>query len=275
MKLRFLTMIALSTAISSCATGLPRVNAISAARIDKVLSEIKRQLSIYESQALYLQQNPTQDKDLVEAQKAGFKCGKGRINFEITAIDAELITTSSTSVGGSVSVGVIVPGGSIGPSVSGSHAVEDTQKLTFSVYPDKVPSDFQYSSNNKSAPIADLLFKLRAGFLRTATQVGACYFTYNHKSGSGGDGNTYQIGLTVTDEGKGEVSIKLAPVEAGLNGGGKSVTGNTLTVHFAQRLDQRNPENGDGKGGATPIGENPVPQVNPPAKPKEKKTSDQ
>ncbi|MGO6819722.1 hypothetical protein [Rhizobium brockwellii] len=273
MKLKFLATIALSTAISSCASGLPKVNAISASRIDKVLSEIKRQLSVYESQALYLHQNPAKDADLADAQKAGLKCGKGRINFEITAIDAELTTTSSTSVGGSVSVGVVVPGGSIGPSVSGSHAVEDTQKLKFSVYPDKVPPTFTYSAE-KSAPIADLLFKLRAGFLRTATQVGACYYTYNPKSDNGGNGNTYEIGLTVTDEGKGEVSIKLAPVEAGFNGEGKSVTGNTLTVHFAQRLDQRKSENEDGKGGATPRGENPVPQVKPPPKSKEEKTGD-
>jgi hypothetical protein len=226
----------LAFSLSGCASRLPAVNAIPQDRIDQVLSRIKEEVSVYESKVNSYRQYPETDTALIGARKQGLKCGKGLIDFDLVSVQATLTTTASLSGGGSFgfSIPVVSPAGTIGPTFTGSHQVDNTQELTFSVFPSPIKKDFSYDTDGKKSVIEDTLLALRESFLRTAAKPGACYYDYNYRDPKSDKGDTYKFGLTVTDDGTADVSIKLAPLTAGLSGEAKSITGNTLLVTFQQ-----------------------------------------
>jgi hypothetical protein len=233
-----------------CATGLPAVNAIPADRIDQVLGEIKRQVSIYETRTGYLRLHPDADTAMTEARKAGFRCGSGLVDFELVSVKMELTTTTDKSYGGSIGFKVPVSPGSVGGSVSGSREIEDTQELVFPLYNAPVKTGYVYSGDNsKPSPISDALLNLRRSLILGATKPGVCFYTYDYRDPKSDEGGTYKLGLTVTDDAKAGIEVELGPVAAGGGGEVKSATGNTLTVSFRQVHRRKGPHNDNSDGG--------------------------
>lgn len=221
--------------LSSCATKLDRINAIPATRVGDAIFEVKKQLSAYDAAIALYKAHPELDKDFIAASRKGFKCGKGLIQFEITSVALSLTTTNSSTLGASVGFSVPVLPGSADISASGSGTVDNTQQLDVAVYPAPLKPGFEYTVKaSDRAPLRDELLAVRKGFLDAATQEGACYYDYNYKDKKGDKGNTYKWGLAFTATGSAGVTLKLAPLTAGVSGEAKSVTGNTLTATFAQ-----------------------------------------
>ncbi|WP_158704601.1 hypothetical protein [Rhizobium sp. NXC24] len=157
------------------------------------------------------------------------------IQFEITSVALSLTTTNDETAGASIGFSVPVLPGSAEFSGGASQTIEDTQELNIAVYPSPVKSNFAYTPTNGSkSPLTDELLNVRKGFLDAATKPGACYYDYDYKDKNGDKGNTYKWGLTFTSSGNAGVSLKLAPVTAGVSGEAKSVTGNTLIATFKQ-----------------------------------------
>jgi len=218
-----------------CSQRPPPVNAISVPVISKVLGEIKREVSIYQSSANDWRTDP--NRDPADVQNLHFVCGQGKVDFDIVSIAAELTATSEQNIGGSleVTVPVLGPTGSIGPSAGTSRDVNNTQTMNFTLYPIDASNFRMGGPDGKPAPIAEALRDLRTALIKGATSEGACMYDYNHADPKSDKGHSYTLGLTVTDDTKGGIDVKLAIVSFSLNGETKSVTGNTLTVTFRQR----------------------------------------
>jgi hypothetical protein len=238
MKTAHAAVIPLALLLGGCATrtGLPEVNAIPIDRTDVVVAEVKRQVSLYQYKVLELKQHPNEDGALVKAKRKKFVCGDGEVDFDLTSVLMTLTTTASTSASGTVGANlpIVAPGQSIGPSLTVSRNVDNTQELNFTLYPIPVKPNFTYTSKDSRSAISDALFNLRTSLIRGATFPGACLATYNWRDVKTDKGGSFKLGLTVTSDVKGGVDIKLAPVSANVSGEAKSVTGNTLTVMFQQ-----------------------------------------
>ena len=224
-----------ASGLVGCSQPSPPVNAISVPVISKVLGEIKREVSVYQSWANNWRMDPGHDP--ADVLNLHFVCGKGKVDFNIVSVAAELTATSEQSIGGSlgVTVPVVGPTGSIGPSAGTSRDVNNTQTMNFTLYPIDNPSFRMSNQDGKPAPIAEALRDLRTALIKGATSDGLCMYDYNHADPKSDKGHSYVLGLTVTDDTKGGVDIKLAIVSFSFNGETKSVTGNTLTVTFQQR----------------------------------------
>jgi len=233
----------LALSASGCATKLQKVNAIPVDRIDEVVREVKRQVSVYHSQVNQLKMDPSQDRVLVEAKRRGFVCGEGKIDFEITSVTMTLATTETKSASGSIGFSIpVVPAGSVGPSLSGSRTVDNVQELTIPLHTPLPGKNYVYPGNIEDAPIATVLLGLRKALIDGATGPGSCMVTYNFRDKPHDKGGTYKLGLTITTTGKASLDIKLAPVAASAAGEAKSVTGNTLLVSFRQAGVFKDPE---------------------------------
>lgn len=237
MKIAHSAVFPVALLLHGCATqtGLPEVNAIPIDRTDVVVAEVKRQVSLYQYKVLELKQHPEQDTALVEAKRKKFVCGDGEVDFDLTSVLMTLTTTNSTGASGTVGAGfALSPGNSIGPSLTASRTVDNTQELDFTLYPIPVEPTFTYTSEDTRSAISEALLNLRTSLIRGATYPGACLATYNWRDVKTDKGGSFKLGLTVTSDVKGGVDIKLAPVSANVSGEAKSVTGNTLTVSFQQ-----------------------------------------
>ncbi len=223
--------------ISGCAVNkTPPINAITSDRIYQVEAEIKRQISVYEAEANAAYLHPETDPARQAAAASGFVCGEGKIDFDVESVTLDLTTTVDTTASGSLglTIPVIGPAGTIGPSGSLSRDVTNTQEISLPLYPAQ-NRNYVASPDAAPAPIADALFGLREALIKGATLQSVCFWDYNFKAPSTDKGGTYKLGLTITDDGKGGIDIKLAIVDFGANFEHKSATGNTITVSFQQR----------------------------------------
>ena len=234
MKATVVAVVVASTV--GCTNKLPPVNAISYDRIQKVESEIKRQVSVYEARANNARSHPETDPARQAADAAGFICGAGLIDFDISSVVLDLTATTDTTASGSLgfSLPITGPVGSVGPSGSVSKEVNDTQELSLPLYPVLNSSYTKVDQSNKPAPIADVLFVLREALILGGTKDGICVYDYKFTDPKTDPGGTYKLALTITDDLKGGVDIKLSVVSLSASYENKSVTGNTLTVSFHQ-----------------------------------------
>ena len=257
MSRRATIVAAILVALAGCATSkLGKVNAIPVSRIDDVVAEVKRQISIYHSRVNDMKRDPSRDAALADARRRGFVCGRGKIDFDLWSVTMTLTTTVTSTASASIAVAApIVPAGTFGLSAGGSHAVDNTQELTIPLFTPLPGPGFTYSRADERAPIAETLLNLREALIKGATAEGSCLVTYNFRAKKDDKGGTYKIAITVTDTGKGGVSIKLAPYDVSAGAEGKAVTGNSLTVNFKQAGVFDEPEldpRGEGVGIATP-----------------------
>ena len=159
------------------------------------------------------------------------------------------------------------------PKFEASKGTDNTQELKYTVWPldyeqqpSGIPSIAENHDEVKTAPIAQTLLDLRTALLSSATRFDysqnpprlrpwkPCFRDFDIsklKTGGGsaaasaaddaaakaGDaaGNTYVLGLKVTDIIKAGANVGIAGiVSVGANGTWQSATGNTLTVSFGQ-----------------------------------------
>ena len=190
--------------LTSCATALPRVNAIRVERMNAVIAEIKRQVSIFETE-IGKQRH-------VSAPRERFNCGSGNIDFELVSVTMTLTTTTETSAGGSLGFSAPLAGAKL----NGGRTVTNTQELKFPLFNAPVPPGYVYKGDGSNAPspISDALLGLRASLIDGAKKPGVCFYTYNFHDPEKDEGGTYKLGLTVTDKGGASVEVGLAPVTA-------------------------------------------------------------
>jgi hypothetical protein len=154
----------------------------------------------------------------------------------VISVSLDLTTTLDTTASGSLgfTIPIIGPTGTVGPSGSASHEVSNTQELSFPLFPVADSSFRMDTSTAAPAPIADAIFALREALIRSSALEAVCFYDFNYHDPKSDKGGTFKLGLTITDDGKGGVDVKLAVVDVGANYERKSVTGNTITIAFQQ-----------------------------------------
>lgn len=239
--------------IAGCAEQQP-VQAIDLPAISAVQAEIKRQVAVYLAAA----QNPPTvkiegvDTPISRLKPSDWWCGSGKIDFDISSIKAELTTTLDNNAGATASFTVPVNLVTLGPS--GSHTTDETstQLLTYNLWPTRLQNPAVVArtpsqSEIDAAPIAKVLLSLRDALVLSAMKVDysgpkpkarppqACFSDYNPDKPSTDAGNSYKLGLSITNDTKAGLSVKVAILSFSATGESKSTTGNTLTVSFVQQ----------------------------------------
>jgi hypothetical protein len=217
----------MAAVVSGCAL-FPSQQAISTSRIREVVDDAKRQVSIYQSY-----QNSLYDKNGRPKFSQTNWCGNALIDFDITEVKLDLLTTLDTTVGGGVSATdvPIAPVATAGFNFTGSLETTNTQELVFAAKP--LPDyRFHYrpSQGEAPAPLAEVMISLREALIK-ASQVShrVCFQTV---AGSG-DGNTFKIAITIVSDASGKLTLGLAPLSLSASGEAKGTTGNTITFTFA------------------------------------------
>ncbi|MGO9137265.1 MAG: hypothetical protein ACLP9S_04690 [Syntrophales bacterium] len=232
---------------------------IDMSAIGAIQTEIKRQIGIY---MVASHKDPTVkinsiDKKIKELPSDAFWCGLGKIDFDISSIKAELTTTLDSTSGFKVGVTIPISGGTVTPSAGQTHETMDTQVLDYNLWPlpleDQRSELTSYYKNRdidkdvSGAPIALVLLDLRSALIQSAMKYDysttppkqkspqPCFTDYNPDKPAGDAGNLFKIGLTITNDSTGGISINVAPLSIGATGEAKSTTGNTLSVSFIQR----------------------------------------
>lgn len=221
------TVVSVALCVGCAGESFGKLNAIPQSDIYKVISEVKRQISVYTA----YQASEYGYKRIVAESKSKV-CGNGMIGFDISSVKMELVSTSvgSQSVGISLSP---VPSGApntTGGKVGASRDVADTQ--SFAISEDVVPSPYPYPFEKKmldSAPLARAMINLWSAAIQSGDDASDICLRIRRAES---DGNTYQMGITVTKDAGGEVNVGLSSL--GLTAGGelKATTGNTITVKF-------------------------------------------
>jgi hypothetical protein len=239
----------------TCCTNQQIVQAIDVRAISAVQAEIKRQVGIYMAAAqapptVMINGTPTP----VSKIENGFWCGSGKIGFDISSIKAELTTTldssSDVKLGLSIPVNIVT----LGPSAEYKRNVTNTQVLDYNLWPrelarqnsdiiKKHPTD----EDIQRAPIAQVLRDLRDALVFSAMKMDyttnppkprqpqPCFTDYNPDKPGSDAGDTFKLGLSITNDISGGIQIKVTVLNFTASGESKSTTGNTLTVAFVQQ----------------------------------------
>lgn len=229
MKFKITTMaIAAAAILGGCATTQPsKIQAIKSSRIQSVVDDMKRQVSVYVAY-----QNSKQGTQSVVNASATKACGNGLVDFDIKSVKLEILTTLESSANGGVDVGPVVTGSgaSLSGGFGGGRSISNTQELVLAA--DMLPNrSFAYAGRESvdTAPIAATLINLRNALIRSG-EVGnrVCFKTTLEAK----DGNTYKVAISIEDSANGKIGLGLAPLALTASGESKSTTGNTLTVAF-------------------------------------------
>ncbi|MGO7910675.1 hypothetical protein ACC702_03735 [Rhizobium ruizarguesonis] len=204
-----------------------KLNAIPQSDIYMVIAEVKRQISVYTS----YQASDYGYKRII-AESRSKVCGNGLIGFDISSVKMELVSTSTGSQNVGLSLSPVPSGAinTIGGKVGASRGVTDTQSFVTSE--DVVPSPhgvkFEKSMLD-DAPLARSMINLWAAAIQSGDDASdVCLRLHRTES----DGNTYQMGITVTKGVNGEVKLGLSNLAVTAGGELKATTGNTITVKF-------------------------------------------
>lgn len=222
--------VVLSTALAlaGCTTSqTSHIQAIESSRIQSVVDDMKRQVSVY----VAYQNSPQGTASVIRASSTK-ACGNGLIDFDIKSVKLEVLTTLGSAVGGGVDIGPVPVGGTttLSGGVSGGRAVSNIQELVLAA--DMLPNrSFVYAGkeNVRSAPIAGSLINLRNALIKAGEVSNRVCFKTTSKPN---DGNTYKIAVSIENTAGGSLSLGLAPLVVTASGETKSTTGNTLTVSF-------------------------------------------
>ncbi|TCA18546.1 hypothetical protein E0H68_03680 [Rhizobium leguminosarum bv. viciae] len=217
-----------ASALVGCATSqTAHIQAIDSSRIQNVVDDMKRQVSVYVAY-----QNSPQGTASVIRASATKPCGNGLIDFDIKSVNLKVLTTLESTVGGGIEVGPVPVGGTttISAGASGGRTVSNTQELVLAA--DMLPNrSFVYAGkeNVRSAPIAGSLINLRDALIKAGEVGNRICFKTTPKSNSG---NTYKLAVSIENTAGGSLSLGLAPLVMTASGETTSLTGNTLTVSF-------------------------------------------
>ncbi|MER8447118.1 hypothetical protein NKH52_28430 [Mesorhizobium sp. M1066] len=200
-----------------------KIKPISRSSIQAVRAEVKRQLSIYNAY----------QEDAVRKQLRVSKpmfCGNGLVSYDVTTMKFEHVTTTEGTISAGVSASKIPVGtaATLDIGASQSRTTSDSQTLTFTDDVQRSPAYVgYYGGSMDDSPIANVLATMAETAIDGANQpTNICF------KSRAGDGNSYKIAITVTDDGKGNIGVGLAPAALTASGELKSTTGNTITVSF-------------------------------------------
>lgn len=216
-------VVAACIATSGCATtSFQELQPIDEKRILAVVGEIKRQIGVY---MRYQQSaNGYARMERLSRQKI---CGNGLVGFDIKSVRMELLSTTDTTVAGSIAGGYPPFSGSLG--FGHSTANSQTLIVDYDVLPSRLPAASGEEDDFAKAPIAGLMKNLSDAAEKAGDQRTHACVRMKQTPQAG----TYKIGITVTDTGNGNVAVGLSNVALGAGGDFKSTTGNTITVTFA------------------------------------------
>ena len=240
------------------------VQAIAPDAIGDVEDNLKSQAGIYmraEKDKPYyvtVDANGKRIKNSVSISDGEFVCGIGNVQYDISQMDAELTTTDDTTVGGNIGFTVPVDVVTIKGKAGTSKEISNTQKLDYSVWPAALDQQPDLKSlvppsmeEIDSAPIASTLLSLRNSQIFSAMKFNpsridpktgrsmanprpqTCFYNVNPQDPTKSN-NTYTLGLSITHNPSGSLTISPAFVDVTLSGEKKSITGNKLTVTFFQ-----------------------------------------
>src|SRR6266404_6039947 len=151
-KLFIVPLFATMFILTGCCTQPPIPQALDKKAIATVQAEIKRQLGVYMRAA----------KNNSIPPDTEFWCGSGKINFDVSAVKAELTTSIETVTNAGLKLKIPVNVVTIGLSGSEKVDVTNTQTLTYNLWPlgmsqqafdDTMPT----AKELKAAPIAQIL----------------------------------------------------------------------------------------------------------------------
>jgi hypothetical protein len=220
--------------------------------VPKIQADLKRQIGVYiaavAARESYLKAHPSDG--------AIYWCGNGSLDFQITSVKLDLTTSldKSDTISGSATVPLVT--GSVGPSVSGTADIANSQELTFTEYafnpaaqPDEIRNLSFTDKDLESAPIAQSLLALRNGLIAASRKSPqgakgpqACFSDVPietlligadpPKAGTTDAGNSFKLGVTITDSASEGITLKLGPVSLGNTLNQKMVEANAITVGF-------------------------------------------
>lgn len=242
-------VIALTLVVAGCGDARFQAKPIATAEISEVLIEIKRQISVYAIKSDQLR--PGQLSTETGEPDRVFNCGNGDILFPIKKVRVALNTKTTNSVKGTIGAAVGAPVVSLGAGVG--YMSEGTQELALFLYPDPSKPRSMAIDMETPAPVSQQLLALRDAMIISAQAPGRCWHT-NPVGRAPSETSTYKLGLQITKSAEGRIGVGLAPVELGVSGEAKSVTGNEMIVTF----EQPSAGSGGSSGVAAPPGRSPA-----------------
>jgi hypothetical protein len=235
------------------------VQPIDVGAISAVQAEIKRQIGIYiaaDSQVPVPSVTINGVATPVSNIENGFWCGNssvdGHIGFDVSSIKVELVTTLDNTGGASAAFTLPADIVTVGPSGGYKRDVTNTQTLDYNLWPLEHQSRF-FSQNVteediQSAPIAQALLSLRDALILSSMRLDystspptprppqPCFTDYDPTKPASDPGDSFKLGLSITNDVTGGVSVKVTILDFSATGESKSTTGNTLTVNFLQKV---------------------------------------
>lgn len=249
-KSTIVALLAAGILVGCATTQSSKIQAIKSDRIQSVVDDMKRQVSVYVAY-----QNSKQGTRRVIDASATKTCGNGLVDFDIKSVKLEVLTTLESNVAGGVDVGPVVTasGASLSGGIGGGRSISNIQELVLAA--DMLPNrSFAYAGreNIDTAPVAATLINLRNALIKAGeVKNRVCFKT----TPGAKDGNTYKLAIKIEDSANGEIGLGLAPLALTASGETKSTTGNTLTVAFEPHVftnaEVANVRRGGGRG-ATP-----------------------
>ena len=252
--------------MSGCAT--QKLQPIDLASVSTVQAKIKEQVGVYMQAASYLS---LADRNYgavvvlngkpIEIPATEFSCGSGRVDFRISAIKAELVTSLDKTTAAKLGLTLPVVPVTVGPSAGISGDTLNAQTLDYNLWP-LAASDQAFLPQIKhwpesspdydalipalnKAPIAIALLELRNALILAATakdystdrlrQAQPCFTDYNPTSPSADAGNSFKLQLQITSDPSVGITMGVPTLNLSFTQDNKSVSGNTLTVTFVQR----------------------------------------
>lgn len=252
--------------IAACAT--QKLKPIDLASVSTVQAKIKAQVGVYMQAAsdLSLADNDygavvVLDGKPTKIPSTEFQCGSGRIDFRISAIKAELVTSLDKTTAAKLGLTLPIVPVTLGPSAGTTSDTLNAQTLDYNLWPlsagdqafllpvkhwTESSSDYDalIPALNK-APIAIALLELRNALILAATKTDystnqqreaqPCFTDYNPMNPAADAGNSFKLQLQVTNDPSVGITIGVPPVNFSFSQDNKSVSGHTLTVTFVQR----------------------------------------
>lgn len=225
--------------VGACASPA-KVEAINFRYIHDIQLDLKRQVGMY----VAITKN--------EPAKRGHCFNGAPVDFEVTAIKLELLTTKDEKIGGKLAVEIpLFTGASISPSLGSNQEVENVQQLQFTEWAlptkdQKVPAVPRASFKLEEAQITSALLDIRDSM--TAANIPeykevplACLAsTLPSKNDKGlwlaasDSGNKFVFGVTITRLASSGIGLALAPITLSVSDERTVKHQSTLTVWFAQ-----------------------------------------
>lgn len=234
-------ILACALALGGCVgTPPPSLQAIDRSAIEIVQAEIKRQIGVYLAKAEQRRRQPA-------GPAVARWCGDGSIDYDVVSVKVDLATTDMTnnSANAGLKIPVLTGGkGSIGPSVSTSRTVTNSQELVYTEY--MLGKQYQPAElmalppdTSKPSPIADLMDAQRTALIDAAIKVDHPYpqpcFTNFDPSDPSKPQSTVTIGVKFESDDNGGIKVDLVVLSFGASVERKGSFANTITVTYGQR----------------------------------------